>query len=322
MVFSFILWAKMFRYIDSEADLFTAVASFTFLSEHADLYPVLVGSGAFETLMKLFAHENVDIAIAVLEVLVELSGEDVDLKNESDMQILIDGIFKDDAIEVIVENLERFDETKDDDRQGVFHTLSKAPAKANVLIVLAVLENITSFSPSYANRLPVSLLKWLLSRIENKERPISQNKQYAAEILSIILQLSRQQLQKALSLEINALDILLTQLAPYRKRDPAKNSDEEQEFLENLFDSLCTCVQIPEGKTQFLSLEGVDLCLLFLKGDGKIAKSRALKALDFAVGGVGGDAVAEALVENSGLKTLFGIFMRKVSSPPNAFTNM
>jgi len=110
----------------------------------------------------------------------------------------------------------------------------------------------------------------------------------------------------------NLLDIVLTQLSPYRKRDPAKNVDEEEEFLENLFDSLCTCVQLPEGKAQFLTLEGVDLCLLFLKGDGKVAKNRALKVLDFAVGGVGGNEVAEALVEKNGLKVLFSIFMKKV----------
>ena len=55
--------------------------------------------------------------------------------------------------------------------------------------------------------------------------------------------------------------------------------------------------------------------MLFLKGDGKVAKSRGLKVLDFAVGGVGGDEVAESLIEVSGLKVLFGMFMRKVSPP-------
>jgi len=104
----------------------------------------------------------------------------------------------------------------------------------------------------------------------------------------------------------------LTRLSPYRKRDPTKNVDEEEEFLENLFDCLCTCVQIPEGKSQFLTLEGVELSLLFLKGDGKIAKNRALKVLDFAVGGMGGNDVAQALVKKGGLKILFGIFMKKV----------
>ena len=112
------------KYIDSEADLFAAVASFTVLSEHPELYPALVSTGAFERLVGLFAHENIDIAISVLEVLVELTGEDVELKQESDMQVLIDSLFKNDAIEVMIGNLERLDESKDDDQRAVFHTLS------------------------------------------------------------------------------------------------------------------------------------------------------------------------------------------------------
>ena len=175
-----------------------------------------------------------------------------------------------------------------------------------------MLENITSFDPAYTSRLPVSLTEWLLARIAKKERPISQNKQYAAEILSIILQLSRRQLRTTLSLQENVLDILLTQLSPYRKRDPAKNNDEEEEFVENVFDALCTCVQVPQGKSMFLELEGVELCLLFLKGDGKVAKQRGLKVLDFAVAGVGGDTIAEKLIDAGGLKVLFGMFMKRV----------
>jgi beta-catenin-like protein 1 len=115
------------KYIESEADLFTAVASFVVLSEYVNLYPALVESGAVETLMRLFAHENVDIAISVLEVLVELTGEDVEYENESDMASFMDALFKEDAIEVMIGNLERLSEEKDDDQQGVFHTLSTAP---------------------------------------------------------------------------------------------------------------------------------------------------------------------------------------------------
>src|SRR5579859_7071811 len=110
--------------MDSEADLFTAIASFTFLSAHPNLYPVFVSSGALTSLMRLFAHENIDIAISVLEVLVELTGEDVELEKETDMQLVIDGIFDEGGIDLMIGNLERLDESKDDDRQGVFHTLS------------------------------------------------------------------------------------------------------------------------------------------------------------------------------------------------------
>jgi hypothetical protein len=127
--------------------------------------------------------------------------------------------------------------------------------------------------------------------------------------------LSKSQLRTTLALKQNILDILLTQLSPYRKRDPAKNDDDEEEFVENAFDALCTCVQTPEGKSMFLDLEGVELCLLFLNGDGKVARSRGLKVLDFAVGGIGGDTIAEKLVEGGGLKILFGMFMKKVFFP-------
>lgn len=109
--------------------MFTAVASWTFLSEHADLYPTFVQSGALEGLMRLFAHENIDIAISVLEVLVELTAEDVELEKENDMEALVEGMFKDDGIEVMVGNLERLDEAKEDDRRGVFHTLSTSLLK-------------------------------------------------------------------------------------------------------------------------------------------------------------------------------------------------
>ena len=76
---------------------------------------------------KLFAHENVDIAISVLEVLVELTGEDVEYQRDEDMAVLIDGLFKDDGMEVMIGNLERLDESREDDRRGVFHTLSPKP---------------------------------------------------------------------------------------------------------------------------------------------------------------------------------------------------
>jgi len=117
--------------MDSEADLFGAVTSFSFLSEHPNLYPTFVDSGALSSMKKLLAHENVDIAISVLEVLVELTGEDVEYQKEEDMVALIDGLFKDDGMEVMMGNLERLDESVEDDRRGVFHTLSPRPSFPN-----------------------------------------------------------------------------------------------------------------------------------------------------------------------------------------------
>lgn len=121
----------------------------------------------------------------------------------------------------------------------------------------------------------------------------------------------------------------------YRKRDPA--SGDETEFLENLFDILCSCLSSPlpstsspststpslpppistphPVKTSFLENEGIELMLLLLKSTHQIAKTRALKCLAHALSGLrkGNEELSERFVECLGLKTLFAIFMGKVS---------
>lgn len=152
------------------------------------------------------------------------------------------------------------------------------------------------------------MLSWLLSRTQKKEVPVSQNKQYAAEILAILLQSSSKNREKFLGLD--GVDTLLQLLSQYRKRDPEKDSDEE-EYVENLFDCLICLVDEDAGKNRFLDAEGVELAQIMLK-EGKFSKQRALRALDHALGGVGGAPACDRLVEVAGLRTVFGMFMKKV----------
>jgi len=49
----------------------------------------------------------------------------------------------------------------------------------------------------------------------------------------------------------------------FRRRDPV--DADETEFMENLFDSLCSALSEPEIKSLFLTSEGVDLMLLMMK---------------------------------------------------------
>ncbi len=49
----------------------------------------------------------------------------------------------------------------------------------------------------------------------------------------------------------------------YRKKDPV--SAEETEFMENVFDVLCSALAEPDIKKQFLESEGVDLMVLIMK---------------------------------------------------------
>ena len=161
------------------------------------------------------------------------------------------------------------------------------------------------------------MLPWLLSRIQQKETPVSQNKQYAAEIQAILLQSSAKNREKFVGLE--GVDVILQILSQYRKRDPEKDSDEE-EYVENLFDCLICLVDEDAGKSKFLEAEGVELAQIMLK-EGKFSKQRALRVLDHALGGLGGAPACGRLVEVAGLRTVFGMFMKKVcpvlSNRPN-----
>jgi beta-catenin-like protein 1 len=55
----------------------------------------------------------------------------------------------------------------------------------------------------------------------------------------------------------------LTFLQQYRRRDPT--DADEAEFMENVFDSLCSALAESEIKGLFLKSEGVDLMVLMMK---------------------------------------------------------
>jgi len=172
------------------------------------------------------------------------------------------------------------------------------------------LESLAS-QPSIAERTgqETTVLSWLLTRIQRSESPVGQNKQYAAEVLAILLQSSAANRKRFAQLD--GVDMLLRLLSAYRKRDPLKDSEEE-EFVENVFDCLICLADEAEGKEKFVEAEGIELCLIMLR-EGRMSKPRALRLLDHALGGRDSAVPCAKLVESAGLKTAFGMFMKTVS---------
>jgi len=68
--------------MESEADLDEEIKRLKTLSEVPDLYPYVVQLGAVPQIVSLLAHENTDIAIDVVELLNELTDEDVVAEHE------------------------------------------------------------------------------------------------------------------------------------------------------------------------------------------------------------------------------------------------
>ncbi|KKZ67745.1 hypothetical protein EMCG_06612 [[Emmonsia] crescens] len=282
------------KFMASEADLDADIKSLSILSEHPDLYKEFASLGCVGSLVSLLSHENTDIAIDAIEILGELTDEDVEAEQE-EWDVLVTAMVDADVIALLAQNLARLDEGNDADRSGVYH-------------VMSVLENLASQLPTAEKIGQYSdMITWLKNRIQKKEKPVTQNKQYAAEILAILVQSSAKNRQHLI--ENNMVDVLLQLLSAYRKLDPEKDSDEE-EYVENLFDCLTCLVDEDEGKAKFLDAEGVELAQIMLR-EGKMSKPRALRVLNHALGGQGGAPVCERLIEAAVLRTIFGMFMKK-----------
>ena len=281
------------KFISSEADLDADIKGLSILSEHPELYEDFIKLGCVESLVGLLAHENTDIAIDAIEIIGELTDEDVSAE-DSQWNALVDVLMEADLLGLLVSNLSRLNEDEESDRNGVYYALG-------------ILENLCSRAP-VATRIgqEAALLKWLLQRVQRKESTITQNKQYAAEILAILAQVSPEN-RRSLA-DVDAVDLMLQLVATYRRRDPDKGGEEE-EYMENLFEALTCMVDETESKDKFLEAEGTELCLIMLK-EGKMSKAPALRLLDHATGGPSGASQCAKLVDAGGLKSIFTLFMK------------
>ncbi|WFD22352.1 hypothetical protein MEQU1_001022 [Malassezia equina] len=300
------------RFIDSEADLDSALRALVLLTTHASvLYPVFLQQGSAVSVVNLLAHDNADMAAAAIQVLEELTDDDVidaaDDAGPASMQALVQVLLDNQVLELLVSNLKRFHDTlpaSDDaaamenyesDRQAVYHTLS-------------VLENLVSLRPSVADELgrATPLLAWLLTRMHRPSR-VDQNQAYAAELLAILLHDS--DANRAALAPIQGVDTLLQVLARYRHADP--HDAEEAEFLENTVDALCASLDVPDNRAQLLESEGLELMILLLRAKRQ-ARSGALKVLDHALSDAQGGAACGRFVEAFGLRALCPVLMRPI----------
>ncbi|KAL9132245.1 MAG: hypothetical protein Q9217_000049 [Psora testacea] len=285
------------KFMSSEADLDADIKALSILAEQPGLYEEFAKLGCVTSLVSLLSHDNTDIAIDAIEIINELTDEDVDAQQEQ-WDALVDAMLEADLLNLLYENITRMNEELESDRAGIYH-------------ILGVLENLFS-RHSIILKLgrDTKFIQWLLSRIQIREAHVTQNKQYAAEILAILLQSSPENRTHFMSL--NGIDLCLQLLSPYRKMDPSKVTEEE-EYVENIFDCITCCVDDAEGKSKFLEAEGVELCLIMLR-EGKMSRPRALRLLDHSLGGPEGGPCCLRLVGAAGLKATFGLFMKRQDS--------
>lgn len=280
------------KFMDSELDLHDILQQLTVVSTVPDLYPLLVELHGISSLLELLSHQNSDISVGVVDLIQEMT--DIDILHESveGSETLIEALRSQQISALLTSNLDRLDETVKEEADGVHNTL-------------AIFENLLEMKPEMCvEAAQQGLMQWILKRIKVKA-PFDPNKLYCSEILSILIQDTTE--NRILLGNLDGIDVLLQQLATYKRHDP--NSSEEQEYMENLFNCLCSSLMLKENRDKFLKGEGLQLMNLMLR-EKKVSRNGALKVLDYALAGVDGKDNCNKFVDILGLRTIFPLFMK------------
>ncbi|XP_055301947.1 beta-catenin-like protein 1 [Sitodiplosis mosellana] len=280
------------KFMESEIELHAVINDLKVVATVPDLYPLLVDPlNAIPSLLELLAHQNTDISVAVIDLLQELT--DVDILHESleGAEVLINCLRKQQICALLVQILDRLDEHVREESDGVHNSL-------------AIFENLSEIHPSICKEAASQgLLQWLVKRLKQKGQ-FNPNKLYCSEILSILVQ-DDDEIRLQLG-ALDGIDVLLQQLAAYKRHDPT--STEEQEYMENLFNCLCSSLMAKENRDRFLKGEGLQLMNLMLR-EKKLSRNGSLKVLDHAMSGPDGKENCNKFVDILGLRTIFPLFM-------------
>ncbi|CEH12362.1 Uncharacterized conserved protein [Ceraceosorus bombacis] len=321
------------KFVESEADLDSSLKALVVLTTNpALLYPEAIKNELPKTLCDLLSHENVDIVAAVIELVEELTDDDVldagvlDEEDEQDggsrqgeaaVAQLVNQLLDRGFLDLLIPNLTRLSDEAPEG--GDATAIANAESDANTIYhMLGALENLLSLKPTLARHLADStLLGWLLERAARKGKH-DQNRGYAAELLAVLVQSQEGNYVCQKLGEKHGIDDVLQLLSRYRKTDPA--DDEETEFVENVFDILCAALSsLDKNQTRFYRSEGTELMCIFLK-EKRPTRLRAIKVLDYALSGTAGAKACETFVESMGLAPLFSMLMGRGFKKANAPT--
>uniref|UniRef100_A0A8C5E1G0 Beta-catenin-like protein 1 n=1 Tax=Gouania willdenowi TaxID=441366 RepID=A0A8C5E1G0_GOUWI len=257
------------KFMESELDLNDIIQEMHVIATMPDLYHLLVELNAVHSLLGLLTH----VAIAVVDLLQELTDIDTLHESEEGAEVLIDALLEGQVVALLVQNMERLDELVKEEADGIFNTL-------------AIIENMAEFKPGLCTEAAQQgLMQWLLKRI--KVRLFYR--------MFILLSL------------MDGIDVLLQQLSVFKRHNPS--TAEEQEMMENLFDGLCSCLMLPSNRDRFLRGEGLQLMNLMLR-EKKMSRTSALKVLNHGMIGPEGADNCHKFVDILGLRTIFPLFMK------------
>lgn len=315
------------KFMDSEVALDEELARWKpVAASPALLYAPLVELGVVPVLLGLFAHENLDIRLSVISLLAELTDVDEGEAALAAARLLASHLVDQKLLTLLIANLYQLsavassskdgEEEEDEEATGIYNSLQ-------------ILENLADIAPDTCAQVATDtpVFQFLMLQVA-PARAFGQNKLYASEILSILLQSGspareafmraqprhhppeHKPTKRSKEKDVDLMDELLQAMAPFRKKDPS--TDEEEELVENLVNALCSLLLVPAAQKHFRRLEGIELMLRYMKDRRLYMFPAALRVLDHAT--MDSARNCERLIQVGGLKSIFSVFMGKKSA--------
>jgi beta-catenin-like protein 1 len=343
--------------MDSEVALYEEITQLNDLATSLEYYHYFVELGAVDQLVVLLAHENVDVALSVIRLFVELLDPTLytgtSTSADEGLAVMAREFIgfsngRHGGLAMSISNVMRFREDEEEELKGIddvlnlvenlldldqTEILSQEPNDANESHLHSVVSMITSCT---------SLVSYLLTKLAEKDSSkwSASLRLHASEVLASIFQHDDAQIQLGdLSIlpsissalidesntdssqiaNIDGMECLLQCIAVYRKVQP--KSDEECEYIENIFDTLAASMLSEKNIECFLDGEGIELMLRCIS-ERVHSGFGSLKVLYFALTGLESfqskccKIATEIFIEAGGFKVIFPIFMGRKAKMP------
>lgn len=278
------------EFMDSELDLDDEIRKFNAISTTPALFVDFVRFGATASFMSLLCHDNEDISADVLRLFVEYTTVDdsTSLEEIRYAAILVDDLLKNKAFELLTQNMVRAS-TKLADLLALENAAATATTttaagsvpeakavdpedvrdKQEIIVnTLTCLDNCVEISgaPVRQRLCEIDALpQFLLGKVVEYSRDLGELDDigsYACELLSIVVNQDAEA-QRRVG-ELNGVELLL-QAVNNVKHVKKPKSPEDEEFIENIFNTLCSLLLVPANQGKFHESEGVELMLLVIK---------------------------------------------------------
>jgi len=283
------------KFMESELELNDAIQTLHQAATSPELYPVIVAQGCVNDFKELLAHENTDVTVSAIHLLRELT--ESDSFDQEDDTILAFALYEEllsgGVIELLVKNMRRLDEKKEEDFNAIYS-------------ILSVFENYLNMDEDYCLLITqkTELFQELFFRMRTQSK-LDENKSYCAELLSTYVQIGGDEV-KQIFLKEKGITKCLKLLNEYNAKD--KFTTEEEEYCQNLFNAIESLFTLDEAKVALSKHDrAMEVILEYIKTK-KFFKQPAMSLLAFAT--LDSQEMCAKIVAKKGLKTIFSAFMK------------